>query len=80
MHTLKPNSEYKMVVVELACPAELSDAAIADGLNEMLNESIRQYPDNSAFSDWKIEFDVTVRKTGNEPEEGELFTPVRKTA
>ncbi len=69
-----------MVEVTLACPAEFSDAEIADGINEMLNESMRQYPDNSAFHDWKIEFDVPVRETSSDPIEGELFTPPRKTA
>lgn len=80
MHTLSPNTSYKMVEVTLACPAEFSDAEIADGLNEMFNESLQRFPDNSAFCDWKIEFDVPEQKTSSDPVEGELFTPVRKTA
>ena len=72
MHTLKPDTKYKLVEITLACPESIEDAEIADWINESLNEQIR-YSD-CVFDDWKISFTVQLRKTNLTPQEGDLFS------
>ena len=36
MHNLIPNTKYKIVTIQVAVKADLGDAEITDGLNEMI--------------------------------------------
>ena len=40
MNDLKPNTQYKIVTVQLAIPASINDDEITDGLNEMIRATI----------------------------------------
>ncbi len=67
MHALKANTEYKIVTIELAMPANLTYDEIADGLNEILRENC----DEKFIADWRFPFhNVWI---GPNPEEGEVF-------
>jgi hypothetical protein len=80
MRNLKPHTDYILVTVTLACPMSITEAGMADGINEMLNGDLADYPDNCAYADWTIDFAGPVRHTSADPEEGEIFDPVAKSA
>lgn len=83
MHTLKSNKRYKLITVLVAAPADLSDAAITDGLNEMLNAAVDLPACQSVVRDYRfIDAPASrraagtayeVKKVGSQPEEGEAF-------
>lgn len=83
MHTLKSNKRYKLITVQVAAPADLSDAAITDGLNEMLNAAVDLPASQTVVRDWRFIYapprlravgtDYEVKKVGSQPEEGEAF-------
>ena len=73
MHVLKPNTQYKLVTLTLACPVEITEAGMADGINEMLNEGLIFHGSNCGYADWQIDFSGPVKTTDNSPEEGVLF-------
>lgn len=78
MHNLKPNTKYKLISVTMAIPLEIGEAGMADGINEMLRESMMDYPD--FLGDYNIDFSGDVRETDGDPEEGELFDPIGRCA
>jgi hypothetical protein len=72
MHAYEPNSEYKLVPVLLAIPAELSDAEITDGLNDLLNREVSA----DFIADWQFperNETYSIGIVGDDPEEGEAF-------
>ena len=73
MHALKPNTEYQLVTVTLACPLEIGVAGMADAINDMLNAGIAEHGSECVFHDWSNNFCGPVKKTDDSPEEGDLF-------
>lgn len=55
MHALKPNSPYKILNVQIAFPAEMDNAEITDGLNDLFGNVIEENDaGNEVFiADWK---------------------------
>ena len=73
MHNLKPNTEYKIVCVELAFPATWDESTIADCINETLRPVVHcgelaDYAFNA--SDEAVVIEQTPRR---KPEEGQLW-------
>ncbi len=69
MHTLLPNTKYKIVTVNLAIPAS-DDAEITDGLNDLFISVCAE----DWICDWQFpQQTFPVKTTSAEPEEGELF-------
>lgn len=83
MHTLKSGKKYKIVTIQVAAPADLNDAQITDGLNEMLHAAVTLPEDQTVVADWRflsppdklkyLTSDYEVNKVGKKPEEGEAF-------
>lgn len=74
-HSITPGAEHLLVTLTVAIRAEYSDndGAIADGLNEMLRDSV--FLDNGILADYTLHgLNQTKRVTASiDPEEGELF-------
>ncbi len=77
MHCMKPNTKYKIVMVGLVCSNE-SEAALADGINEMLRESMCM--DNPMVVDYSVDFGGPVLTSDDAPEEGDLVPPIVRCA
>lgn len=56
-NTMKDNLQF--VTVRIACPKDVTEAEIADAINETLNRSNVEFPGNSIFADWAIEIPAT---------------------
>lgn len=73
MHNLQPNTEYKIVTVNIAVPSSLEGCEIFDGLNEMLNDSLS----GDLVVDWSYTSEslkqIPLRSTDADPHEGDLF-------
>jgi hypothetical protein len=77
MHNLSPTTKYKIVTIQVAAKANLSDAEITDGLNEMLRPVCAT--EEGLVDDWQFvstdhgPSDYEIRISSEAPEEGELF-------
>jgi hypothetical protein len=81
MEYLKPNTNYKIVSIRLACPESIDDGELTDGLNEMLRNAMSFGDcvfDDYAIDNFSIEgvFTGNIKTTDSNPEEGELFNPI----
>ena len=83
MHALKPNTQYKIVSVQLALPASLDDAEITDGLNELLRSVCAEdfiadwaFKDTKPSAKWPHPTDYLMLQTGPIAEEGCLFSSI----
>lgn len=74
---MTPNTPYRTIHVTLVCPEEMSEAEIADGINETLRPAMITHGSECVFHDYSIDFgNKKIKVSGHEPEEGELLIPV----
>lgn len=73
MHKLKPNAEYKTVAVTIAVEASLNEEEVAAEISRVLENQLKGNP-KTPIADWTVRFNFKVRKTGDNPKEGEMFT------
>lgn len=71
MNTLKPYTDYRIVVVKLAVPYETALAYMYDGLNELLRPALMD--EEAIFDDYTIGFTSDVRRTDIDPSEVDIF-------
>ncbi len=79
MHSLQPKTAYKLITVQIAVPASLSEAEMADGINETLGDAVDGQGE-TMFADWSIDFSGPTRTTDANPEEGDLLDPIGRCA
>lgn len=78
MHQLKKNTDYRIIVVQIAVPADEPESHVADAINETMREAMCM--DDNLLHDYSIDFGGPVRRTDSEPEEGELLDPIARCA
>ena len=72
MHNLRPLTDYKIVTIQIAAIAELDDAEITDGLNEMLRACCKT--GEGIVDDWQfVPTSNPIHRSSDTPEESELF-------
>jgi hypothetical protein len=82
MNNTRPNKDYKIVTIQVAASAELSDSEITDGIGEMFRAAVWDGYDgpDPLVADWafgnfvsKQNCDFPIVTTSMENKEGELF-------
>lgn len=73
MHKVQPNQKAKLIVIELAVPADTPDAEVSDEISAILTEKGICDPQSSIL-DWRYITEYRpVVKAGDYPDECEIF-------
>lgn len=79
MNCLKPNTQYQIITINVAMPVDITEAGMADAINETLHNANGN--DDPVFADWQIKgFETIGLKDGSvhfitddDPQEGDPF-------
>jgi len=77
MHTIKPNTNYRIVTIHVAVPESLGDE-FTDGMNDMLNGCLMntEQTGEEFIADWQYKDEEIVATSSSDPVEGELFNRI----